>query len=244
MRRGVNLFDFYEPDYHEPSTGELVYEEVRQLLLKAVKQEYIDEMERLRKENEELRPYRDQKQAFENKIQQLEWQYDHKVHQAEENAKKMLMEDLLGENKLTCWRPKHKFIEQPKCDKCDDDRKIHFKSPLGKDMTENCSCSVKSSVYEPEETYLLRFTIKHKCKAGNHDSNFCSDRPIYRYYAPRLFRDTKDETEFIFDYECEKGCYRPTDTDDFEKLNEYNAVFSDYDRCKAYCDYLTEKRSK
>lgn len=235
------MFDFYEPDYHEPTTGELVYEEVRQLLLKAVKQQWVDEMERLRKEVEELRPFRDDKLRYEQELQQMKWKYEHKVEEAERNAKKMLMEDLFGENKLICWRPNIKYIEQPKCDKCDDKRKIHFTSPMGKEMTENCSCASKSAIYEPQETHLLRFTIHHKRKAGDQDSNFTSDKPIYRYYAPRTYRDTAEETEYIFDHECEKGCYRPTDTADFENLNQYSAIFTSKERCQEYCDYLTEQ---
>lgn len=48
--------DFF--NYDGPSTGDLVYEEIKKVLLGTVKQEFLDELEKLRKENEELRPYK------------------------------------------------------------------------------------------------------------------------------------------------------------------------------------------
>lgn len=238
------MYDFYEPDYHEPTTGELVYDEIKSMLLKAVKQEYLDEMERLRKENEELRPFRDAKRRYENRLKELKAEYDRKIEAAELNAKRTLMHDLFDENKLTAWKAGYRYIEEPKCDKCDSNRKVHFKSPSGKDLTEDCACSRKILFYEPKESYLVRFNIKMNAKAGNQDSSYPPDRPLYRYYAPR---DTSsNEVEFRWDFDEEYGSVRYADdlNTSFDTLNRYEAVFLNYDRCKAYCDYLNDKREK
>lgn len=49
-----------------------------------------------------------------------------------------------------------------KCDKCDDERKIHFKSPSGKELTEPCSCSCKVLRYFLCETPLYQIETRSR----------------------------------------------------------------------------------
>lgn len=80
-----------------------------------------------------------------------------------------------------------------KCDKCDVERKIHFKSPSGKELTEPCPCS--SQV----ERYFLREIPIYRIKIYNHYGKEEVDTMyIYRkgesedtYYASD-FRDALD----------------------------------------------------
>lgn len=243
-------YDFYEPDYREPTTGELVYDEVKDLLLKTIKQEYLEEMDQLRKEIEQLRPFRDDKLRYETKIRELESECKRKIEAADYNAKQMLMRDLFAENKLTAWTAGHRWIEEPKCDKCDIHREIHFKSPSGKDLTEKCSCANATSMYEPEETYLVRFRVDMNAKVKDQFSAYTYDHPLYRYYAPTSHHVAASlneaKVEFIWDHDSEYGCSRYADDENtpFADLNRYSAIFLDYNRCKSYCDYLNDKNKK
>lgn len=40
------------------------------------------------------------------------------------------------------------WIDQPKCDKCDENRQYKVKLPDGRDMTVDCSCKRQKQVYE------------------------------------------------------------------------------------------------
>lgn len=80
-----------------------------------------------------------------------------------------------------------------KCDKCDDERKIHFKSPSGKELTEPCSCSCKVLRYFLCEIPIYRIEIYSRY--GQEQIS-----PIYIYrqgededeYSPVQFRDEFD----------------------------------------------------
>ena len=48
----------------------------------------------------------------------------------------------------------------PKCNKCDDERLIHFKSPSGKDCTEPCpNCGTPYYMYFVRLTTLQKLTV-------------------------------------------------------------------------------------
>lgn len=49
-----------------------------------------------------------------------------------------------------------------KCDKCDNERKIHFKSPSGKELTELCSCSHQVKFYSLREIPIYRIKIYNR----------------------------------------------------------------------------------
>lgn len=48
------MFEYEEDFYHEPSEFELYMDQIKENLMKSIKNEFVTEMERLREENLEL----------------------------------------------------------------------------------------------------------------------------------------------------------------------------------------------
>ncbi|MNN65863.1 hypothetical protein D3C81_1813980 [compost metagenome] len=126
------------------------------------------------------------------------------------------------------YRATRTYNKGPKCDKCNDKRKIEFISPLGKTMTEDCSCSESIIGYEPEEQVLYEFR-----KRDTYDNKMTV------WYRP--YRDSDDgftyHSSTVANSVYEKGM-------DFEKVDRFGTFFKDKEDCLAYCDWLAKKESK
>ncbi len=66
--------------------------------------------------------------------------WDEKIKEIRHTRLKELLKDVQECAYLVDCKYEYAHV---KCDKCDDERKIHFKSPSGKELTEPCSCSCK-----------------------------------------------------------------------------------------------------
>ena len=231
-----NFFDF-----PEPTTGDLLYEEIKQLLLKTVKAEYVAEMERLRKENEELRPYKEQKASFDRQLKAIKLEYERKLQQLAQDLRNQTMQEFFGPEQISAWRVTTKYTQGPKCDRCDENRVIRFKSPLGKDMSESCTCAQTLITYVPTEAVMVKFCIDKNAHLSAQNTG--SAVPVTRYFVSKD-DITADKACFIWDSDQEERSARFADEASFETLRRYQAVFLSKDRCQAYCDYLNnlEKR--
>jgi hypothetical protein len=227
-------------NFPEPSTGDIVFEELKRVLLGTLKEEIKQELETLRRENAELRPFKEEKDRMEQELSRVRADCVRKVKEAQEAARNSTFESLLGEHMVQAWKVGRDYIKPPKCDKCDANRKIHFTSPRGKDMTEPCECDQTTTIYKPVPALLARFRVTPSAKAGNQvrEDSFC-DKPLYYWYTTEY--DTLDRAEFVISSESEIGAPYISDTKPFDQLNEYHAVFADIEHCQAFCDYLTEK---
>lgn len=232
--------DFFE--LGEPSTGELVYEEIKKVLLGTVKQEFIDELEKLRKENEELRPFKEDKDRFERELLQAKADYNRKIKEAQISAENSVFEKLLGDRIVQAWKVKRDYIKPPKCNKCDDQRRLHFSSPSGKDMTEPCECDKATTIFKPVPALLARFRVNPSAhaKAQFRTDSFC-DKPLYYWYSTEY--DSLDQAEFCLSECSGVGADRHSDTLPFSELNEWHSIFTSLERCQEFCDYLTKKRT-
>ena len=138
--------DFYN---NESSEWDMFIDEVKQHLMNSVKKEYIEKMEKLEKENKELqyvkKNWESIKQDYENKKQEFNF---NKNELMRELSRKRLR-DLIDSAEIheTVYYIDIVYVYPDLCGKCDD-RKIHFKSPSGKDMTEPCPvCGTKYKKY-------------------------------------------------------------------------------------------------
>lgn len=207
--------------YVEPSEFEMQVDELKQSLMNSVKEEYKAEMDRLRKENEELQSV---------KVRMDEIKREHKKSLCELSEAKRDALNIVRREKLSklleclyvrVYVPYSYREELPKCDKCNERRLIEFKSPSGKQMTEDCSCKAGDKKYRVEEKVCVEF-------ASN-------DGKVSAWYKPS---DYKDSDHMVSSDYMEK-LY---DEVPFEKIKNYwVAFFLNKDKCQAYCDWLTEK---
>ena len=118
--------------YDEYSEFDMMVEEFKNSLKKSVKEDTQKLIEKLKKENEELRGVRDNwdkvKREYENKKRELQSE----MYNCKQNAARMRLEQLFeacGMN-VILYKPSSFAVYGTKCEKCDDDRYIHYSSPL------------------------------------------------------------------------------------------------------------------
>lgn len=189
-----------------------------------VRQDIKVEMERLRKENAELQQYKKERQEVENVKKWYESRLQTEVEAYKRELRSAKIKELFGDYIVIGWGVKQKITLPPKCDKCDKDRYIHFKSPSGKELTELCDCAHGKIVYEPIELSLI--------KIGGYKGN------ISRYYYDE---ESRSEYSEYYDYTS----YVYDGKTPFDKLTSYWAiVFLDKETCERYCAWKTEQEEK
>ncbi len=225
------MYDYYD-DYYEPSAAEEAMDEITNILKQSIKKEIMDELEKLRKENAELREFRDEKRNYEYKLAELKRDCERKIEEAEKQAKKTRIHELLGDN-ITVGYAVHIHNERPpKCDKCDHNRRVKFISPLGREMSEDCTCAKYTTTYSVEEVELVKFVIS---KQGG----WPDKERLVKYYQHA--KCTYNDQETYNEYDDISDIYKD---EPFEKVNRYRTVFLDKDKCQEYCDWLNEQKKE
>jgi hypothetical protein len=217
--------EWYEDDfYDEPSEFDMAIEEFKANLMKSVKDEFVTEMERLKKENKELQDvkknFEEIKRDFENKKRELEYERN----DLQRKIRRERLVDLLAEHKIILYKAYSKREIPPKCDKCDKYRKVHYVSPLGRKTSENCLCSEGKTVYFPKEFMRYEFRL-------NRDKNGLT--AWYRQYGD-------DEDGLVYESSIHAdSIYSPELK--FEDIKQYSTFFKTKEECQSYCDYLNSK---
>lgn len=146
----------------------------------------------------------------------------------EEKWKKARLHQLLGDYLTVGWKARGTREYGEKCDKCDDDRKIHFYSPQGKEYKEDCQCAKYYYKYLPKEATISKMYVRKKNFSSDSKADFYN-----RYYEV----EEEDDTDI---YSLASEVYASSDFD-YAKVNSYRAVFLNEEDCAKYCDWLTEK---
>lgn len=211
--------------YSEPSEFDEQVEEFKESLRASVKEEFTQEMERLRKENESLHEIRDNWNA---KVLELEKDYASKKREldgaireardAAANAKKLRFKELIDEVAPVVWTIEYKTIRLPKCNLCDEHRYREYTTPLGRTAKEECECAARK-----ERAYVKR-------------------APILKIYG-------MDRTEMRPYYlTCNDDCSVYRDSDEFYDDTPFDEIrgwrrplFHDETRARRYAAWLNKK---
>ncbi len=131
----------YDDYFFEPSEFDQEIEAFKETLRASVRKEVQQELDDLREEVAELRLL---KQNFDDSV----WQYkaecerrEREAQRAIDDAKHMCINKLISGIKTFAWTITSTQHMVPKCDKCDARRQRHFISPLGREMSEYCTCN-------------------------------------------------------------------------------------------------------
>jgi hypothetical protein len=222
----------YEDYWDEPSEFEMQIEEFKISLRSAVKGEIKEKIESLEKELADLKLFRDERDKFVQECNDKIAEAKRETIEAkatEEKWKKARLYQLLGEHLIFGWGVDDAYEYGEKCEKCDDNRKIHFTSPQGRKYEEDCQCSKKHYTYSPKLVELLEFSVKKKnFYPSDADADFRN-----RYYYAEEDRDYER-------FRRANDVYTSSDID-FEDVNQYCAVFLNEEDCQKYCDWKNEK---
>lgn len=216
--------------YDEPSEFEDQVEDFKESLSKSIKNEFLEEMERLKKENKNLQGIRDHFEQIKRDYEQKKRECDRAMLEAEDKAKRMKIDELMERFKTFFWRPDWQYLYGPKCNKCDENRKIDVVLPSGNTVKDECQCQKsRMKVMIPER--MVRFEIADRddgivawyCNCGRKDD---------RYYKLEYASSVYAEGNIV-----QLG----TSFDVLEKKDQRKLLFKTRDECLAYCEYLNEK---
>ena len=218
---------YYEDEvgFYEPSDYDIMVDKFKETLRESVKKEYQEEMARLKAENEELQEVKKNMDSIKAEhrlaMQKLEFERQDLVSKVRRERLSKLMED----NNVVLYKPDYKLVDAPKCDKCDDKRRLHFKTPRGKDEYEYCECATKEKVYMPRETFLYEFRLDRYGKE------------LVAFYRRKDWNDDEDYMQLEDYSSLNEGVYQG---EDFESVKRYSVMFKEKEECQGYCEYLNK----
>ena len=221
----------WEDFYNEgPSDFDIAIEEFKEGLRKTVKEEILNEMSRLKKENEELQEVKENcgkiKQDYEDKKKELEREKDNLNY----TLSRKKFEELTT---ITGLSEHIYYIDYdsgygPKCDKCDDNREIHFKSPSGKDCKELCpDCSKRYCVYYVKSVDAIKIRF--------------SKDPVLRSEAWAVKYDKYGDSTTYKIENIWKGTAEDFNIDDYQTIRK--AAFDSKELAQKVCDRINKKNN-
>lgn len=228
--------DYYDyEDYYEPSEFDEKVEEFKGYLRESVKKETQELIEKLQKENAELRDVKDNWESVKRDYESKQRELQREIYACKQNAARMRLDQLFescGMN-VILYRPSSFSVYKQKCDKCDDNRYIHYKSPSGRDNKEECECAKSFLKYKPSPEYLCEFRVN---RYGSDSKKY----PLMMWF--KKYRDYADDYDG-YTYDSSNLCKFVYDNQDFEEIRKErktSVYFRDEKKCQEYCDYLSK----
>lgn len=216
--------DFYR-SYEDFSEMDQFLDELKQTALKNAKEEFLQKMERLEKENAELQEVKKNWNQLKLEVEREKENYKFDKDKLEREIARKKINELL---KMAQWSDKVYYIDSafgyvPKCGKCDN-REIHFTSPSGNNLTEPCPVCGKywcKYIVKEMSCFKLRFSNDPciKCEVYFVRREEYSDSTIY--HSCNIFNGTAEEFN-------EKS------------YNKYNTAFTSKELAQQICDKINK----
>ena len=193
------------PCFCDPETYE-AFQQFVEKWRRSTFEELQFQVENLQNENNRLKA-----QIKELSLVKKNW--DEKIKEIRHTRLKELLKDVQECAYLVDCKYEYAHV---KCDKCDDERKIHFKSPSGKELTEPCSCSCK----------VLRY--------------FLCEIPIYRIETYSRYGKEQISTIYVYQKGEDEDKYSQTqfrdefDNETISKNRPYRPIFLSKERAEDY----------
>lgn len=224
----------YEDYYNEPSEFDEKCNELIDLLrenansaIKAELEAKDNEIKRLKTLNEDMKAVYDNYQSKVKELEDLKKLYEWNEKTAQENVKQKLKQERLGVLLEDFYSVLYIVVndgkEQPKCNRCDSKGFIHYKTPLGKDATERCSCREKLPYYSVQETDIVSF-------------NLIRNKTVLQGMFRR--RQYFDDDWFERTSYMDSMLYKDQP---FESLDRKCIYFSSKDKAQEYADWLNSQ---
>lgn len=154
VEKRENMYPEYD-DFYEPSEGEMFFDEMKEKFREILCEDVNSEINRLTKENTELRQkvkeYNDKNLDLSHRENDLQYKMDNYKREVENDFYNKTMEEvfekLLEDSEV--WYAERVPHEKPKCNLCNEERKLVAVYPDGETVTKKCKCSRPTYIYEP-----------------------------------------------------------------------------------------------
>lgn len=155
----------YDDYYGNTSPFDEEVESFKDSLRKAVKEETQKELETLRTANAEMAGRLKNLTALERTAKDTVRRYEQKLHNAEVTARHTVQKEGLRKLMELLSEPRYRvdcsWDLGPKCGKCNENRKLPYITPRGKEAFEDCECAVRPRKWVVEEQLV------HEVSRGN-----------------------------------------------------------------------------
>lgn len=219
--------------YFEPSSADLIYGEMKNKLKDLMKDEIKHEIKYIKEENKRLEK---ENEEMQNKLRNIEFR-ESQLKIKEENMlasslRKKFSEMLkpLEEN-MTIYSADYTYVYGEKCSKCDNNRKIIFKSPSGKELNESCQCSKSYAMYSPAERNIVSLDLYK----NRNDNRKIILTPQY---------ESKDYDDAYCKFKPKTIITEINGLTDFSSFSTRETGFATKELCQEYCNYLNRKIPK
>lgn len=203
------MSEYYSDEEFPCSCDPETYEAFQQFVEKwrrSTFEELQFQIENLKNENNRL-------EAQIKELSLIKKNWDEKIKEIRHTRLKELLKDV----QECAYRVDYEYeYANVKCDKCDDERKIHFRSPSGKELTEPCPCSSKVERY------------------------FLQEIPIYRIETYSRYGKEQISTIYIYQKEEDEDKYSQTqfrdelDNETISNKYAWHPVFLNKERAEDY----------
>lgn len=188
-------------------------------------------MNRLRAENEKLQGVKEHFEEVKKDYEKKKDECDRIIRNAEYNAKKMRLSELMKDHKVVKWKVDRELVYGPKCCKCNSNRSIEVRLPSGRIAEDECECKTKSKYYYYPKMYVLsEFTDRYRC--GEIVAHYTEERSSHGddvYYERYTCTICDSSTE-----EDKKEAIRTLS----DKVREI--LFDQEEKCQEVCDRLND----
>ena len=214
-------------EYYEPTVFDYAFTEFKEKIKNGLNAEVKEKIEKLEAENKRMKAivdnYDDLVREAKNTKKEYKWNEKIERERIEREVKGLPINELLNPLKKTFWSVTvDKYIKQPKCNKCDENRKIYFKSPQGNEFWEYCKCSNDICHYAIKEELIIEIIASK------------SDKEI-RYYFENISTNYY-EADYIL--KSDELIYKGQP---FDEVNRYACFFESKEKAQEYCDWLNAK---
>jgi DNA gyrase/topoisomerase IV subunit A len=225
MKRINIMSDYYENEfYYEPTEFDLQIDEFKKSLMKNVKQEFFDKMEKIQQENIKLQEIKKNWESLKDSYAEKERELAREKENAISEARKLQLSKLFKDREIVMYKVGYEYVKRPKCNKCNDSRKIEYVSPLGHKMAEDCDCSKSDSVNVPVPWVLYEFRTENTY-----------NKELLMWYQE--LKGNSGDTYFNSYSEICKKVY--DNSMKYEDIDRYT-FFRNQEDCQKYCDWLNK----
>lgn len=240
----MNYYDY--EDYYEPNEGELFFDEIKEKFREILRNDVNSELNRLTRENEELRKtvqeYNDKKNELAKRERDIQYKEDNFKRNVEREfySKTMdeVFEHLLEDSEV--WYAEHVSHEKPKCNLCNEERKMIATYPNGEVVEKWCDCAEPTYVYEPVISVNKQIKFHKSYNNGYRNQKRCY---FVKNYSPN--KDYAEAYEYYSEFRIENIYDEFNDeVKEYHKAKKYGekVAFSNKEACQKYCDWVNSKK--
>lgn len=220
--------DFW--DYQVPYSEE--YMSFLDNLKGAIKKEVSQEIHDLKAENSKLKKITNDIEDIQKDIDRQRKELERERERDVLSVKRLALEELLEPLQRTYWDIVYTYEKHPKCDKCNENRRIYYLTPLGREESEPCSCDVSRKVFMAKALTLYVVRKKNNALVGYYRFQNVSyeDDGILHYGFSEYQSNTKKADGALISIR-----------EDFLNYEPYESIFETEEICNEYCKILQKE---